>query len=204
MLRNVAAAQSQLLTPDEYFADFWPYFRGLERVFWKLETRQSYREPDEPSWLALDAGDWGEAIRLIDERRREIQRPLREAGEFAMRRVRLVERPFSRYLQWELYYIRLRALAGEHIRVLEADRLPALGFPGPLPELVVLDSTVMYEVLYSEDGTLTGARKILDRSLIESCGDDMEKLFGQGVELIPYMAAERDVLPPPLRHSTAF
>lgn len=59
----------------------------------------------------------------------------------------------------------------------------------------------MYEVLYTEDGTLAGARKITDRKLIDSCRRDLEKLFDNGRDLLAYLAEERSVLPPPLQRS---
>ncbi len=201
MLRNVAEAEAVTLTSEEYLSDFWPYFQRLQDVFWKLETYQSFREPDDSSWRAFDSGDWNQAIRLIDERREEIQEPVKQVHGFEMRRVRIVEKPFTPYIQWELYYIRHRAQAGEDIRVIDSDLLPAHGFTYRLPELVILDSMVMYEVLYTPDGTLTGARKIVGRALIESCRRDVESLFIVGRDLLPYLNEERAVLPPPLQQS---
>lgn len=123
MLRNVAEAEAVTLTSEEYLSDFWPYFQRLQDVFWKLETYQSFREPDDSSWRAFDSGDWNQAIRLIDERREEIQEPVKQVHGFEMRRVRIVEKPFTPYIQWELYYIRHRAQAGEDIRVIDSDLL---------------------------------------------------------------------------------
>jgi hypothetical protein len=31
-------------------------------VFWKLERRQTFREPGMPSWEAFAAGDWNHAL----------------------------------------------------------------------------------------------------------------------------------------------
>ncbi|GAA0969243.1 hypothetical protein GCM10009555_015970 [Acrocarpospora macrocephala] len=202
MLSHIAHAESQTLSSKGYLEDFWPYFRELKHAFWKLETYQNFREPEDASWRALDDGDWAEAVRLIDERRAEIQQPLSDAQGFTMRRLRIVDKPYTSYVQWELYYIRLRALAGEDIRVLESDSLPALGIAYRLPELVILDSVVMYEVLYTDDGTLSGARKIVDSALIDACRHEVEKLFEAGRELLPYMNSERSVLPPPLQHTS--
>ncbi|MEO3857592.1 DUF6879 family protein [Acrocarpospora sp. B8E8] len=203
MLRHITEVKSQTLSPEGYIEDFWPYFRELKDTFWKLEAGQTFREPGDPSWRALSVGDWAEAVRLIDERRDEIQEPVSEARGFTMRRVRIVERPYTAYVQWELYYIRLRALAGEDIRVLESDALPGLGVSYRLPELVILDSDVMYEVLYTRAGTLSGARKIVDPALIDSCRHEVERLFDEGQELISYLNTERAVLPPPLQQSRA-
>jgi hypothetical protein len=161
MIDEIAGFPAEDLSVDQYFSDFWPYFQKLEGVFWKLECRQSFREPENPSWQALAKGDWAEALRIVDETADEIQAPILDAPDFPMRRVRIVERPYTPYLQWELYFIRLRAQAGEQIQVLDADALGKGRDHRALPELVILGSSVMYEVLYDYD-RLSARRVRLD------------------------------------------
>ncbi|WP_037970661.1 DUF6879 family protein [Streptosporangium amethystogenes] len=200
MLDHLTGYQSEKLSADEYLSDFWPYFQKLEGVFWKLECRQSFREPRNPSWQALDRGDWHEALRIIDETSTEIQAPILDSPGFPMHRLRLVTRPYTPYLRWELHFIRLRAQAGERIRVLDTE---ALGQGRrPLPELVILGSSVMYEVVYDQSGTLSGARKISDPALIESCRHDVEDLFARGEDLLTFLDRDRAALPPPLSDAT--
>lgn len=57
--------------------------------------------------------------------------------------------------------------SGELIRVLEADRLGRYETGGPLPELVILSSHVLYEVVYDHAGTLAGARRITSPDVIQ-------------------------------------
>ncbi|MFI7058340.1 DUF6879 family protein [Streptosporangium canum] len=95
-------------------------------------------------------------------------RPVLEASRVPMHRLRLVQRPYTPYLQWELQFLRVRDEAGERIRVLDAGTLDGGRDLCRLPELVILRSSVMYEVLYDDSGTLSGARKILDTDVIES------------------------------------
>lgn len=195
MLDDLIGQQSENLSADGYLADFWPYFRSMEGVFWKLECRQSFREPRNPSWQALDRGDWHEALRIIDATAEEIRAPVLEAPGFPMRRVRLVARPYTPYLRWELHFIRLRAEAGERIRVLDSEVLEDRA----MPELVILGSSVMYEVLYDESGTLSGARKFLDSEVIESCRHEVDKLYARGEDLLAFLERDRAALPPPLQ-----
>lgn len=199
MLDTLREVPGIRLSVDEYLADFWPYFNNLQDAFVKLERRQEFREPDDPSWRALDAGDWKEAIRLIDERRDEIQAPVRETSGFAMRRLRIVEKPYSAYLRWELYYIRLRAEASEDIRVLDASHIRRLERSRPLPEVVILDSEVMYEVLYDNKGDHEGARKILDPHAIRSARYEIDNLHAQAMRLESFLASDPASLPPNVR-----
>lgn len=67
MLEKLRFVASDQLNRSEYLTDFWPYLNNLHDVFLDLERRQTFREPDDPSWRALDVGDWTEAIRLIDQ-----------------------------------------------------------------------------------------------------------------------------------------
>lgn len=199
MLDDVSRHRAENLSAEQYLSDFWPYFQNLEGVFWKLECRQSFKEPRNPSWQALDRGDWHEALRIVDETRQEIQAPILEAPGFPMRRVRVVERPYTPYLQWELYFIRLRAEAGEQVRILDAEALGRGRDHRSLPELVILGSSVMYEVLYDTGGTLSGARKIVDPRLMESCRHEVEDLFSRAEDLLTFLENDRAALPPPLQ-----
>src|SRR2546428_472018 len=54
MLEEVRAVAATRLSVDEYLSDFWSYFSDSTDAFIKLERRQTFREPDDPSWRALD------------------------------------------------------------------------------------------------------------------------------------------------------
>lgn len=199
MLETLWSIPGDRLSAEGYLKDFWPYFNNLHDVFLKLERRQTFREPADPSWQALDVGDWAEAIRLIDRRRDEIQGPVREVSGFPMRRVRIAEKPYSPYLQWELYYIRLRVEAGEDVRILDAAEIRRFEHLRPVPELVLLDSTVVYDVLYDQNGDLEGARKILDKDVIRAVRREIEDLHAAGEALTSFCANEPSSLPPPVQ-----
>src|SRR5690242_16881557 len=108
---------------------------------WKLERRQDFREPGDPSWEAVVRGDWQQALRLIAERRGELLDLSRLAASHACRllRVRVVERPLTPYLRWELELLRVRAECGELIRVIGPEHVVQYEHEGPVPELVTLN-----------------------------------------------------------------
>lgn len=104
-------------TPEAFFAGFrnaWELVRGQAL---KLETRQAYEEPDNPSWRALAAGDWGRALDLIEESRQvddSLYADLRSRGiDFI--RCRPLEFPPSDYLRWEFRIYERNARQGERI-----------------------------------------------------------------------------------------
>ncbi|MFI6883892.1 DUF6879 family protein [Streptosporangium canum] len=202
MIDAITGFPAKTLNVDAYLADFWPYFHQIGQLngaFWKLECRQSFREPGNPSWEALAREDWDEALRIIAETTDEIRAPVLEASRVPMHRLRVVQRPYTPYLQWELQFIRVRAEAGERIRVLDAGALGDGRDLCRLPELVILDSSVMYEVLYDDSGTLSGARKILDTGVIESCRREVAELFSRGEDLPAFLGRDQAVVPPVTR-----
>jgi hypothetical protein len=89
--------------------------------------------------------------------------------------------------------------AGEDIRVLNATHVQHLERLGPLPELVILDSAVMYEVLYDKSGDHEGARKIVDPDIIAAARCEIESLYLAAEDLGSFFANEPSSLPPPVQ-----
>ena len=196
MLERIADLDGTRLDVAAYLNDFWKHFHGPIDVA-KLERRQTFREPGDPSWEAFVAGNWADAVRLIDENRDVIAKEVRENPGTAFRRVRVVERPYSPYLRWELYYIRHRAEAGEDIRVLDAGELRFLEGDRTVPELVVVGDSVAYEVCYDDSGNLIGARRFLDADIIGRCSEDISDLLDRSEALRDFLRREPSALPPP-------
>jgi hypothetical protein len=183
---------------DDFQTNFWTTDISL-----KLERQESFKEPGVPSWEAMSRGDWTTSVRLIEEMREpriEHQRQLDERG-ITQRRVRIVTRPVTPYLQWELYALRVWAELGEEIKTLPTEAVRDLEPARKLPEIVVLGSEsstqcVMYEIIYS-DGMLAGARKFTDRTLIATCRAEISGLWLRGEDLSSYFDREIMPLPPP-------
>lgn len=199
MLERIAGLPAQRLNTEAYVADFGDHFTRIEDVFWKLERRQTFREIGDPGFDAFTRGDWEAAMRFEEHNRERVRRYFQEIAEagFEFRRIRVVEAPVSPYLQWEMQAFRIRAEEGERIRTLDAEAVADRETRGTLPEIVILGTLVLYEILYDDTGTLQGARKITDREVIDACRTEMDLLWGKAEDLGTYFAREIAPLPPP-------
>ncbi|WP_157547897.1 DUF6879 family protein [Nonomuraea candida] len=213
------------MSADEYLDDFWPNFRRIDDVFWKLERTQSFRDPGEPGWTALLDAEWERSLKLIDDGqglavmsegtagnghagdsggpggREGAGGGGRQVVSVPRRRIRIVEQPVTPYLQWEMHVLAMRVRAAEQVRVLDAGEVAELEVGRRLPELVVLGTRVMYEVTYDESGRHSGARRIDDREVIVACQGELDKLFATGEEFRAYY--EREIVPLPSPRVTA-
>ncbi|MFG1702731.1 DUF6879 family protein [Nonomuraea sp. M3C6] len=195
MLDRINEISGVKLGADGYLDDFWPNFRKIDDVFWKLERVQSFREAGEPSWDVMLEGDWDRSLKLIDDRRAH-----EGTASVARRRLRIVEHPVTPYLRWEMHVLALRVATAEHVRVLDAQEVADLEVGRRLPELVLLGTSVMYEVTYDSSGTHSGARRIDDPEVIAACRGELDKLFTAGEEFRAYY--EREIVPLPVPQVT--
>nr|WP_090935161.1 DUF6879 family protein [Nonomuraea jiangxiensis] len=162
-------------------------------MLWKLERIQSFREAAVPSWVATMEEDWERSLKLIDH---DPVAGCRAEG-FVRRRVRVVEQPVTPYLRWEMHVLALRDPAAEQVRVLDAREVADLEVRRRLPELVVLGTSVMYEVTYDAEGTHSGARRIDDRDVIAACRGELDKLYTAAEDFRSYYEREIAPLPAP-------
>ncbi len=194
-------ARGTRLDLDAYEEDFWRRYTQIQgRDSWKLERGQHFVEQNSPSREALARGDWEGAIRLLENRRES----LRKEGEQDRRqrtvfhRVRVVQRPFTPYIHWELHSLRLNAEYGEAIRIVDATRIagPEESF-GPLPELVVVGGRTLYQVIYTAEGVLDGGVRFTDPDLVQGWEGVIRAISEDGEDLAPYFERAVAPLPPP-------
>lgn len=204
MPRPLGDAVGERLELPEYYADFQRNFRRA-REFWKLERGQVFAEPGDASWEAFDAGDWGEAMRLLEERRGDLKRYHAEnaAAGTQTRRIRIVSLPVSPYLQWELHLLKVRDEAGGPIRILDASAIADVEDQGQLPDIYTMDDTVMYQAVYDGRGVLEHALRYVGRPLVGRCRDFIADLYGRGEPIDSFFAREIAHLPPPRPRSPA-
>ncbi|WP_214415409.1 DUF6879 family protein [Sphaerisporangium fuscum] len=196
VFERVRGLDAAVLPPELYGPEFRQAYESADGVVWKLERAQHFHEPYEPSWVAMAEGDWERSLRLIDEMRDSLVRDYAGYAEF--RRVRVVEPPLTPYMQWELLVLAARADAGERARVVPASAVRRYERPGrPLPELLVFESGLMYEVLYDAGGAHLGGRRITDPAAVESCLAALARLYEQGEDLPGYVRREVVPLPAP-------
>lgn len=169
------------------------------RDSWKLERMQEYQEPGFASWEAFAEGDWERAMQL-----RENERPglLLLSGEglrhrSVFHRIRVIEEPISRYLQWELHFLMLRAELCERIRVVGAGQVAPFEPARPLPEFVSLCGQTLYQVLYTCDALPAGAIRFTDPGIVAGYEEFAESLYLAGEDIEPYFRREIAPLPPP-------
>jgi hypothetical protein len=201
MAELLRGGSGEWLAGDAYQDDFGrAFWQVTEPGFWKLERLQSFQEPGNESWLAFINGDWAESLRLAERQRPALADYYRKIAEsdFTTWRVRVVERPITPYVQWELNSLRIWAEYGERIRVVSAEQIASAEENGRLPELVTLGTEVMYQVRYDHTGLPEGGIRYVDRELIGRCQRFIADLYSVGEELDSFFEREVAALPPPL------
>lgn len=199
MLESMARLPGERLDLVSYREDFSPRFWSVRNtVIWKVERQQEFRQPESPSWVAFDEDRWEDSQRIMESNRQALEHQftrIANAGS-VVRRVRVVEEPFTPYLYWELHSLHLRAQCGEEIRVIGPERIAALEAAGPVPEIVTLGESVAYRILYDEQGILEGAVRYTDPEINAGCRADIAELYRGGEDLLSYFpreVASRDV-----------
>ncbi|WP_433230211.1 DUF6879 family protein [Actinomadura formosensis] len=196
MLDRVPNLPAAFLTPEEYASDAKSRFTDIKDYFWKLERRQTFQEEGDASYRAFMCGDWDEAMKIEAQGLDALRQRFKNVG-FEYRRVRVAELPVTPYLQWEMQALRVRAEAGEGIRVVDADAVRDREEDGLLPEVVILGTAALYEVRYDRAGVHNGARRIVDPKVIDECRTEMAALWDGGEDFASYFAREIAPLPPP-------
>ena len=199
MLDRIREIPGDVLDHRSYHDDFARETANLRGRIWKLERSQTFKEIGDPSWDAFIAGDWGHALDLLDKDRDAVRADAERNSDqgLEIRRVRVVERPLSPYVQWELHALRMLAEEGLGVNVIEAARLSALEVRGRLPEVVVIDDRVLYEVRYEPDWTPCGARRIRAPEVIRSAAREIAELYHRGEPLLGFFDRELTALPAP-------
>lgn len=192
--------RGERLARDDYRRDFRERRAAIrDGASWKLERLQHFEEIGDPSRDALRRGDWQEVLRLFDAEhdtlRSSAQEQARNGALF--HRVRVVEEPLTPYLQWELHWLRLSAECGHRIRVIPVAEVAASETEGPLPELTVLDDSVLYHVLYTGTGRPYGAIRYTDRETVECWAAYIRGVYAAGEDVRSYFDRAVAHLPPP-------
>jgi len=168
---------------------------------WKLERRQSFEETGSPSRMALREGNWDLSLRLLEDKRESFRRAVqsdRENGS-TFHRLRVVEKPFTPYMQWQLHSLRIEAECGTPIRVVPVGMVVGKEFDKPLPEVVAIGGDVLYQVIYTDSGVPDGAVRFTDPVVVRQWVGFIHALFDQGEDVITFVDREVAHLPPPAR-----
>jgi hypothetical protein len=199
MLDLIADIPGKALDRPAYHAQRRRETSRLTGPVWKLERSQLFHEPDDdPSWQAFVAGEWDRALAALESdwpnARTEMDGYSRQGSE--LRRLRVVERPVSPYVQWEMHWFKILVEEGTAIRVLDAEQLGDRERGGPLPEIVV-DEHALYHVTYDADWKAIGARRIDDPDVMRGATMEIAQLWAEGEPFVDYFDREIAPLPPP-------
>jgi hypothetical protein len=193
-------AEGKRLAHAEYHRDFDQFYPRIhERDSWKLERRQDFEEWNNPSWDAVRRGEWDKALRLLEGQRERLRKSVEQdrRQRTVFRRVRMVEKPFIPYIQWELHSLRIRDECREPVRVVDAVSVAALESDGPLPEVVLLGGQRLYNVVYTDAGFADGAILFTDPDIVGGWERFVRALFDSGEDIAAYVEREVAHLPPP-------
>ncbi|WP_326599924.1 DUF6879 family protein [Streptomyces sp. NBC_01803] len=199
MFDSFSRGASERLDRPAYHADFYRVFESGIRHLHKLERGQHFKERGFASWEAFAAGEWEKALSLAEERRDTYAEQIRDTVRrgITQRRLRVVEFPVTPYVQWELFVLRLRVELGDRIRVIDARTITDIEKGAAVPEVVILGDSVMYEVLYDDDGNAAGAKRYTDPGLIEETSTGFCALYERGESFFDFFDREIAPLPPP-------
>lgn len=193
MLDTIDGLPGDRLALDPYLSEFDARVSSLRNTdIWKVERRQDFHQPESESWIAFREGDHEESLRLLEKNRPSLRKSFAELADqgCALRRIRIVEKPFTTYLLWELHSLHLRAQCGEDVRVISAEPLAALERNGRVPEVVTLGDTVAYRILYDARGVLEGGARFTDPAIATRCREEIAALHGIGEDLTRYFPRE--------------
>lgn len=139
----------------------------------------------------------------MDSQRADLIEEFREAERLNVElcRVRVVEKPFTQYLHWELYALKTLAECGEKIHVVTSDEIASLETEEPLPEILTVGLDTIYQIVYSADGILEGAVRFVDVETASWWKDVIEQLYHRGEDLYRFFRREVARLEPPIPES---
>ncbi|HEY5835161.1 DUF6879 family protein [Streptomyces sp.] len=199
MFDSFSAGVSERLERPTYHEDFYRVFKSGIPYLNKLERGQNFKEKGFASWESFAAGQWDQALSLIEEKRDVYLRQLEEADRLgvAQRRLRVVEFPVTPYVQWELHVLRFKVELGDRIKVIDARTISDIEQGGPVPEVVILGDVAMYEVVYDSDGNAAGANRFTDPALIRETSAGFDALYERGEPLFDFFDREIAPLAPP-------
>lgn len=157
-------------TPDKFFAGFRNAWETVRCQALKLETRQVYIEPDNPSWLALTAGDWDGALKALEKSRQVddgLYSDLRQRGiDFV--RCRPIVFPPTDYLRWEYQVYKRNAEQGERIFCLNRAILAELFDTVATHDFMVFDTRLACVHDYDAEGLIQGGWWLDDPAAIKA------------------------------------
>jgi hypothetical protein len=144
--------------PGAFFRAFPDAWSRATHTVLKLETRQEYREPGNPSWEKLIDGNLEEALRLVPAARAvdtPLYESLRQRGVRFLR-CRPIRFPLTLYMRGEIACYEFNAAHGEEILFADCKEVAELLQTRARHDFMVFDRFVAFIHEYDEHGEIQG------------------------------------------------
>lgn len=129
----------------------------MQQEWFKLEVLQSYvGEDDCPSLRAWLEGDKEASLKLLETDTRGWANQLSQKREqgLLMRRIRIVEKPYSLYTEWEFEcYRHTNIPSGEQVFIVDKKDIPSVDLPSG--DLMMFDNELVTICAYDDSGRVT-------------------------------------------------
>jgi hypothetical protein len=183
-------ADATRLSLEAFYARADVLWSSLAERVVKVERRQSYQEPGNPSYEALLAGDWERAVALAahtHDEDKQTYAELREKGvEFL--RLRVVDPPLTDYLRWELEHYKVTSSLGEDVRVVRLSDVAELDARVGLSDFLLFDHTAAMIHDYGTDGLLRGGWLTNSSVPVREISEIVTALTARAMPLAAYLA----------------
>lgn len=165
---------SSIIATAEYFPNASDFFKAFQEPLakvqgqiLKLETRQTYREPGNVSYEALERGEFELALKLLPKVRSEDDGLYQTLAEKKVDfiRCRPIVQPISDYLKWEIECYKLNEIKGEQIYF---TKLSEIFDKYALHDFMVFDRFCAMVHDYDDVGKIRGGWIIKDASSIDA------------------------------------
>jgi len=184
-----AISQSERLSLDQFGSEFRRAWREVASRFLKLECWQAYQEPETKSLHAFLKGDRARVPELL-KAEAERDKPIYAdvlARDIDYARIRVVRRPLTPYLQWEMLNYDVRAAMGENIVIFDDT-----GNTEPLPndscfDFLLFDRRVALVHDYGTNGLQAGGWLVRSPAVLERLEEIAISLRQQSIPLSEFV-----------------
>lgn len=182
---------STQLSSTEFSDRFLSEWHSTSQRFFKVERRQEYEEPDDPSYQAFERGDFAEAHALVAKRIRDqdsFYAPARAKG-IELVRIRIVEFPLSSYLKdYELLSYPVSEELGERIFVTEADSIRGILDDLAVPDFLLFDERCVLVNTHDANGSPNGGLLVTDPDAVAQYATVAVELQRPAISLATFLA----------------
>lgn len=187
-LRPFLPRSEVYLTLENFIGEFTRLFATLKSSFHKLECMQSYQEPGVPSFEALQRGDVDLAHRLISDHIAKEEEWFTSCLQKGVEqvRLRLVQVPLTRYLDWEFKTYQHTARWGQRIGICDITNNSQDSLLNQASDFLIFDNSTVLAHDYSKEGLLKGAWLIDDSASVSKYNNLFDMIRQKSIPLAAF------------------